>query len=128
MRRVFPAILPPQHGNKATHKKIKAFYEELEKDALKLKEKQLRVYELELELKRQQKTLMNKFIEKCIPALNVWANKLENKLRAEVGEFSSELRVKYKNRSNELKFELKEAFEEDPELLNLRNKFENKLI
>ncbi|MCL1059740.1 plasmid recombination protein [Shewanella gelidimarina] len=126
MKDVFPTILPPQHGRKTSHKKIKAFYEELENDAKLLKEKQLKVYELEL--KKQQKALIQKFIERCIPALTIWANKLECELRKEVGDYSTKLSIKYKNRSKKLQFELEETFEQNPELLDLKNKFENKFI
>jgi hypothetical protein len=124
MKHVFSNLIPPQHGRKASHKKIKAFYEELEHDSKILKSKQLKVYELEL--KRQQKALIKKFIEQCIPALNKWVNRLESELRIEMGDYSKELSLKYKNKTKELKFELEEAFEQEPVLLELKNKFENK--
>ena len=124
MHKIFPQIIPPKHGNKVTHKKIKSFYEELTKDAAKLKEKQLKLYELEL--KRQQKLLITKFIEKCIPILDIWGNKLENELRADVGDHSKKLKEKYENSKKVLKFELEEAFSQDPELLVLKKGFENK--
>jgi hypothetical protein len=122
MQLSFPKIIPPQHGNKVRHNKIRAFYEELEKDSLLLKEKQLRIYEIEL--KKQQKSLIKKFLERFIPKLNNWSKKLEDDLREDIGVYATELGNKYRDRTKTLQFELEEVFGQDSELIELKNNLE----
>jgi Skp family chaperone for outer membrane proteins len=43
MHKAFPELTPPQHGNKADHKKLKAFYNEIDAEADKIKKEMNKV-------------------------------------------------------------------------------------
>ena len=67
MQKLFPGLRSPKHGSKATHKKIRHHYEELNRDKDELRKRQLQLYELELEEAR--KSEIRKFLEKWIPGM-----------------------------------------------------------
>ncbi|MBM4891944.1 plasmid recombination protein [Vibrio parahaemolyticus] len=91
MQQFFPELDPPQHGRKASHKKIKQFYEELENDLSKLKNDIL-------EDCRNQ--IMNNQNPNLIPSikntmsLTVKAKAAE--LEGQIGEHSNELLERYR--------------------------------
>ena len=117
MQQAFPALVPPRHGSKARHKKIRVFYQELNADLQELKRRELE------QIKAARDKTLRKILSR-LPALDRWFQKAEEALKQEIGAEALQLLDKYEEYKKNMQFELEEAFDESNEIKNLYEQIE----
>ncbi|MDD1829978.1 plasmid recombination protein [Photobacterium sp. ZSDE20] len=121
-------LVPPQHGKRARHKKIRTFYAELERDV-----DALRAQILDAERNKIQSIID----DKCPEILSSFWRKLDSivnrkslELRNEISGHSLELINKYKSMKSDIEFEIESSIkhEQSEELSILIKRVEEKLV
>lgn len=118
-------LVPPKHGAKASHKKVKQFYEEINKDYEKLKEE----YKSSLvnKLEEQQSSIVKKCLARMLPPLDAYCEKQEKILKEQFGYLAKQYGDKWREERKKIEINLNNAFEYNSDDLNFaENAFKKK--
>lgn len=123
MKRSFPELVPPQHGCKATHSKIKSFYNDIDELAEKIKN------EFILEVENNRDDILSNIKNKLFSALDRAANNKFVEARDRIGYKATKLIEEYESQSEEMKDEIFNsiAYESDKEIEELKKKVEGNI-
>ncbi|MCG9608293.1 plasmid recombination protein [Vibrio harveyi] len=102
-------LVPPKHGAKASHKKVKQFYEEINKDYDKLKEEYKNT--LIAKLEEQQNSLVKKYLSRVLPPIDAYCEKQEKILIDQFGYLAKQYADKWREERKKIEIDLNNAFE-----------------
>ncbi|MEZ8453570.1 MobV family relaxase [Vibrio splendidus] len=102
-------LVPPKHGAKASHKKVKQFYEEINKDYDKLKEECKA--SLVNKLEEQQGSIVKKYLSRVLPPLDAYCEKQEKILKEQFGYLAKQYADKWGEERKKIEIDLNNAFE-----------------